>query len=345
VPDLNLQIANYLEHCRNVRRLSPHTIAAYTGDLAQFAVALAGACRSADLNHPIESSGTRSVAPLRGAGFAETFPDTHPPAPLRGAHDGDRLIAPLFMPARIRTALTRIAEDKRLAPRTVKRRIAAIRAFLRATDPALALETFASWKLAIRAPVQLPRAIARPELKSLLKRAEIEGPHASRATTRLCLNLLAATGLRVSELCALTIGSVGAGCGQLTVRGKGARERVVAIVNAGLRQALAAHIRALPDGSEPQRPLFRNTRGRPLTPQCLRLRLHALARRARIGRRITPHMMRHTAATLLLEGGVDIRFVQRLLGHASIATTQIYTHVSDTALRSALARADVMRHL
>jgi len=66
-------------------------------------------------------------------------------------------------------------------------------------------------------------------------------------------------------------------------------------------------------------------------------------RRSGIGGAITPHMLRHTAATLLLEEGVDIRFVQRLLGHASIATTQIYTHVSDTALRGALERADVMK--
>ena len=71
--------------------------------------------------------------------------------------------------------------------------------------------------------------------------------------------------------------------------------------------------------------------------------LHTLRKRLRIAKRITPHMLRHTAATLLLEGGVDIRFVQRLLGHASIATTQIYTTVTDVALRSALARADVMR--
>jgi site-specific recombinase XerD len=90
-------------------------------------------------------------------------------------------------------------------------------------------------------------------------------------------------------------------------------------------------------------PLFRNQRGTAITPQCVRLRLHALTRGVKIGKRITPHMLRHTAATLLLEGGVDIRFVQRLLGHASIATTQIYTHVTDIALRHALERADVMR--
>ncbi len=80
-----------------------------------------------------------------------------------------------------------------------------------------------------------------------------------------------------------------------------------------------------------------------MTPQCLRLRLHSIARTSLIRRSVTPHMLRHTAATMLVEGGVDIRFVQRLLGHASIATTQIYTHVTDMALRNALERADVMR--
>jgi len=161
--------------------------------------------------------------------------------------------------------------------------------------------------------------------------------------TRLCLSLLACTGLRVSELCSITVGQVRTDTGEIGVLGKGSRERVVIVANTDVRKALSRHMQSLPDRGEPDAALFRNSRGRSMTPQCLRLRLHALVRRSRVGRSVTPHMLRHTAATLLLEGGVDIRFVQRLLGHASIATTQIYTHVSDAALRKALERADVMR--
>ena len=114
------------------------------------------------------------------------------------------------------------------------------------------------------------------------------------------------------------------------------------VANARLRGALHRYVAALPEGTDPASPLFRNAKGRAMTPQCLRLRLHAVAKENRLARRVTPHMLRHTAATLLLENGVDIRFVQRLLGHASIATTQIYTHVSDVALRAALERADAL---
>jgi integrase/recombinase XerD len=88
--------------------------------------------------------------------------------------------------------------------------------------------------------------------------------------------------------------------------------------------------------------LFVNRYGAPLRPQSVRSKLRHLAREAGLQRRITPHMLRHTAATLLIESGVDIRFVQRLLGHSSIATTEIYTHVSDEALRKTLERADVL---
>jgi integrase/recombinase XerD len=88
--------------------------------------------------------------------------------------------------------------------------------------------------------------------------------------------------------------------------------------------------------------LFLNRHGLPMQPQSIRARLRRQAGAAGVARRVTPHMLRHTAATLLIETGVDIRFVQRLLGHSSIATTEIYTHVSDEALRTTLERADVL---
>ena len=247
--------------------------------------------------------------------------------------------------ASIRDCLTRIAQDVRLGPATIRRRYAAVRAFLQATNEALAIETFGSWKLSMRAPKRLPRSISRSELNILLKSVGVnKGPlRNSNSTKHLCLSLLAATGLRVSELCSLCLKQIRPDTGEITVFGKGARERMAIIANTYVKEALAAHIRSLPDNNNPEAALFRNHRGRPMTPQCLRLRLHTLTRQLQINHPITPHMLRHTAATLLLEGGVDIRFVQRLLGHASIATTQIYTHVTDTALRKVLERVDVMR--
>jgi site-specific recombinase XerD len=245
----------------------------------------------------------------------------------------------------VRDRLTKMAEDPKWAPTTVRRKIASVRAFLRAIDEPMAIQAFGSWKLKIRVPMRLPKAIAKSTLTALLQSARtLNAPSAvDDSTTYVCLSLLASTGLRVSELCAVSLCDVRPGTGEIAVLGKGSRERVAIIANQRVRKLLADYIHGLPHRDERSTPLFRNRRGRRLTPQCLRLRLHALCKSSPVGQRVTPHMLRHTAATLLLEGGVDIRFVQRLLGHASIATTQIYTHVSDTALRSALERADVMR--
>ena len=127
----------------------------------------------------------------------------------------------------------------------------------------------------------------------------------------------------------------------IRVFGKGSRDRVAYVADPGLRRELLRLIRARSAAGYPSGPLFRNNRGAPLRPQSIRSRLRRHAREAGLTRRVTPHMLRHTAATLLIESGVDIRFVQRLLGHSSIATTEIYTHVSDEALRTTLERADV----
>jgi site-specific recombinase XerD len=294
---LRSRIDAYIEKCREVRRLSPHTISAYENDLGQ-------------LDAKLQADG------------------------------------PITCDV-IRERLTAIAQDRQLSPASIRRKIASIRAFLRATDDKLALETFGNWRLKLKAPKRLPKAIGRRALATLLENARPTEHDASslKNPMHLCLALLASTGLRVSELCALRIRDVQPDTGEIKVNGKGARERMTVIANSRVRKALAHHISALSRaGHGSAMGLFQNQRGRPLTPQCLRLRLHSLARRSRLDR-VTPHMFRHTAATMLLERGVDIRFVQRLLGHASIATTQIYTHVSDVALRDALVKADVMRAL
>lgn len=218
---------------------------------------------------------------------------------------------------------------------------------MRAINDELATQTFSALKLKIRTPRHLPKAISRDALSIILRSAKggsaksPEGP----PTTHLALSLLAATGLRIAELCSLRLSDVNPNTGEIRVTGKGSKERVVIVTNARVRLQLGRLVRNRMKFEGPGAPLFRNQRGKNLTPQCMRLRLHRLVRCTGLKARVTPHMLRHTAATLLIERGVDIRFVQRLLGHASISTTETYTRVTDKALRTALERADVMRGL
>jgi integrase/recombinase XerD len=155
---------------------------------------------------------------------------------------------------------------------------------------------------------------------------------------RTIVHLMVCTGLRVGEVCKLRSDDVLSGGASLRVRGKGSRDRIAYVSDDRLAKELLglAHVRGI------DTPLFVNRSGLPIKAQTIRARLRTVAAACGIRRRLTPHMLRHTAATLLIETGVDIRFVQRLLGHSSISTTEIYTHVSDEALRSTLARANVL---
>jgi len=254
-----------------------------------------------------------------------------------GLIGAEPLIAPVVL-----DSLKRIVEHPTYKAATIKRKISVCRSFIQAIDEQLADEVKRMWKLKLRSATRLPRVISRGNLNSILRSARSKKTGRD-GTTYLALSILAATGLRVSELCSVRISDVNAEAGEVRVFGKGSKERVVMVVNERVRLALARHVRWRANTGGPHSPLFCNVRGRPLSSQCLRLRLHKLAREADLSSRITPHMFRHSAATLLLEGGVDIRFVQKLLGHANISTTQIYTYVADKALRTALARADVMK--
>jgi site-specific recombinase XerD len=161
-------------------------------------------------------------------------------------------------------------------------------------------------------------------------------------TLDVTIRLMISTGLRVGEVCRLRVEDISPDGLSLRVHGKGSRDRVAYVSDTTLRTDLSKIFKRRRIDAGSSAALFLNRRGFPIRPQSIRSKLRKVAGDAGIARRVTPHMLRHTAATLLIETGVDIRFVQRLLGHASIATTEIYTHISDEALRATLERADVL---
>jgi len=225
-----------------------------------------------------------------------------------------------------------------LAPRTVTRTVVAVRGLHRhlhaeegaVTDPAAGIGAPSAGR-------PLPRALAPDDVARLLEAPPRDGPAGLR--DRAALELLAGAGLRIAELVGLDVDDVDLVEHTVHVRGKGDRERIVPF---GVPAADAVG-RWLSVG----RPvlvargpaLLLNGRGGRLTRQGLWKAIAGHARRAGITAHVTPHTLRHSFATHLLDGGADVRAVQELLGHASVTTTQIYTQVSRTALRSTYERA------
>jgi integrase/recombinase XerD len=151
--------------------------------------------------------------------------------------------------------------------------------------------------------------------------------------------VLISTGLRVAELVQLRPTDLDAEGGGLHVRGKGRRERRVFVVDDRLR-ALLAKLSARKNATS-----LLSADGQDWSTQTVRRSLRSFGKEAGLAVHLTPHMLRHTCATLLLEDGVDLRFLQRLLGHENIATTAIYAHVGDVGLRTALENAALLSRL
>ncbi|MGQ0681866.1 tyrosine-type recombinase/integrase [Bradyrhizobium sp.] len=234
--------------------------------------------------------------------------------------------------------------ERKLSTATIRRRLACLRAFFHhACEQSGTPNPFDGWRLRLARRKQLPKSLSKVEASSLLSTSSISGAPAKPAdlAIAIAIRLMVSTGLRVGELCSLQRDDVLSQGAALRVRGKGARDRIAYVSDATLSQELTMLAGQRGDNVA----LFQNRTGRPLRPHSIRSRLRTLAERAGLRRKLTPHMLRHTAATLLIETGVDIRFVQRLLGHSSISTTEIYTHVSDEALRTTLARANVLSTL
>ena len=196
---------------------------------------------------------------------------------------------------------------------------------------------------AIRSPRtgrRLPKALAVDDMARLLEAAAQE-PTPEGVRDLAILELMYAAGLRVSELTGLDVADVSLDSGTVRAFGKGAKERVIPLHEAAVatvRDYLAA-ARPLLASSKPSQALFLDARGGRLTRQGVWLRLRRCAARAGITAHLTPHTLRHSFATHLLHGGASLRHVQELLGHASIATTQVYTHLTTEHVRSQYQKA------
>jgi integrase/recombinase XerD len=244
----------------------------------------------------------------------------------------------------LRSYLDDMVSLRSLSAATVRRRMACLRGFFRyQVEQGRGDNPFYNWQPKLPRRKRLPRALARSEVISILE-TRSRGRNGSQ-DIQAALCLMVATGLRVGELCRIKVDDMSPDCSMIRVHGKGSRERIVYVTDQSLRSDLVRVIfeRRLRDCDSVW--LLTNRLGKRMRPQSIRAKLKAIAIVSGIKRRITPHMLRHTAATLLIETGTDIRFVQRLLGHSSIATTELYTHVTDEALRSSLARADVLSNL
>ncbi|MGE5232177.1 MAG: site-specific tyrosine recombinase XerD [Deltaproteobacteria bacterium] len=228
-----------------------------------------------------------------------------------------------------------LLKDLGLSPATIRREVSAVRTYFgfligegRVTqDPSDRLESPQRWR-------RLPETLSVQDVEALLGAPHVDEPLACR--DRAFLELAYGAGLRVSELCGLRLTDLLLDEGLVRVFGKGGKERLVPI-GRGVIGAVSTYLHTLRprlDRGKSGGRVLLNLRGEPLSRVGAWGIVKRCARRAGIAKRVTPHTLRHSFATHLLEGGADLRAVQEMLGHADLSTTQIYTHVDREYLRS-----------
>lgn len=292
-------VEDFLQHLRHERGQAAHTQRTYAGLLNQF-ILWAGnhgltAWEQVELSHL-----TAFLQHERDRALAHEAPES-----TRRLSSGS-----LYLAIAALRAFYRYAEDEKLLPRNVAEHLSLPR----------------RWK-------RLPKSLSTAEIEKLLT------PEQPATPQSLCdaaiLELAYASGLRRAELCALRLEQLRLEAGFINVIGKGNKERVVPV---GTKAVAALHdylTAGRPKLVKPRSPanVFLTARGTAFAPITLWQHIKARVRRAGISRNITPHMLRHSFATHLLEHGADLRVIQELLGHANISTTEVYTHVTGNRLR------------
>lgn len=294
-------IAMYLAYCRHQRLLAAKTVACYSYDLGDFLSFLAA-----------------------------QEPTVADPARVTRAHLEAYLCA----------------LSKKCKPRTIKRKFSSIKgffAYLEEHETLLRRRTvpLRTFKVRLREEVRLPKCLSLLEIEKLLQCIWRQTPSPAYPLLwqrDVCIvEILFATGLRVAELCSLRFADYDQAAGTFTVVGKGNRERSVLFLNEKAVDLFHGYLalRKVDRGEEEH--LFLTRFGKPMSTQAVRDLVKKYARLAGLSKRVTPHCFRHSFATLLLEEGVDIRYIQEFLGHSSIATTQLYLHISEAKKRAVLS--------
>lgn len=291
----------FLFHCQYEKNLSPKTLKAYSIDLRQFG------------DHVEKELGVFELAVI------------------------DKVVLRSY----IKSLFGHLAE------KSVKRKVATLKALFHhlEREDEIAVNPFRKIDVRIKEKKRLPRTIPLADLERLFlylykRKEEIQDRESQgyRALIRdiAVLEFLFATGARVGEACGLGTADVDLRRGRARILGKGGRERILPFWDEEVKRILREYLSLSREPEDGNGHFFRNRAGNRLSEQSVRasLRKHAAGAGVRI--LVTPHMLRHSLATLLLEEGVDIRYIQHLLGHSSIATTQIYTEVRDTGHRRVL---------
>lgn len=250
------------------------------------------------------------------------------------------------------TYLTSI--HKQYAPKTTKRKVASVKAFFHYLEYEEMLEEnpFNKMEVRFQEPQCLPKTVPLQTVEILMKNmylsrgndnTELQRKQSLRDVT--VIELLFCTGLRISELCTLRPEQVDLANHIILIQGKGNKQRMMQICNPEVSALLDRYFEAYQTDIEQSGWVFINRLHQRLSEQSVRLIIQKYCKQADIQQHITPHMLRHTFATLLLEEDVDIRYIQHMLGHSSITTTEIYTQVSMSKQRNILKSKHPRNHL